>query len=81
LNAPIIPEELERKDMQDLILEKLLHSDRTLKILDKNKLCQALEEYVEKASLATITETTERMLIKAQEKYVFRHLTFFSFTV
>jgi len=43
LKTPIVPEEIERTNMEDLILSHLQSSEGELKILDKQKLCQALE--------------------------------------
>ena len=70
MNAPIAPEALEKTNMEDLVLEHLEAPERKLKLLNKKKLSEALEEYVDKNTLATIADTTAAMLKEAQKKLI-----------
>jgi len=62
----MIPEELERTNMEDLVSEYL--EGQNLTILEGKKLNEALEEYVEKNLIATIPDTTSVMLKRKQKE-------------
>jgi len=74
LKVPIVPQELEKTNMEDLVLEYLEGQDKKLHILDKKKLSTALDEYVEKNMIASISETTSTMLKAAQKKVINREV-------
>ena len=76
LKNPIDPENIERLNMEDLVLEFFddpKHTDRTLKMLDKKKLTESLGEFVDKNANSTIDETTD-LLIKEKQKVLMAKL-------
>jgi pyruvate/2-oxoglutarate dehydrogenase complex dihydrolipoamide acyltransferase (E2) component len=68
--GPREPEDLERTDMYDLVREYLNGTDDKLKLLEEQKLSEAMQEYVDKSQTGAITEAAEEIL-KARQKILF----------
>jgi double-strand break repair protein MRE11 len=70
LKTPLDPENLERIEMEDLVMEffsDVDKQDRALRMLDKTKLTESLAEYVDKSASSTIEETTDRLIAEKQK--------------
>lgn len=72
LAKTMVPEELERTNMEDLVSDQLNAPDRQLKLMDRQRLNTALEEYVDKKLTATIGDTVTSMLKETQKKFIKR---------
>jgi double-strand break repair protein MRE11 len=71
LQHPIVPDEIDRTNMEDMVMEHLEVPDQSMKLLDNKKFCETLEEFVEK-SLADsmISETTKSYIVVQQNRLI-----------
>lgn len=68
---PLVPEELEKTNMEDLVRDHLLApGSKPMKILTENRLSDALEDYVDKARTVAISETVNNLIEEKQEYLV-----------
>jgi double-strand break repair protein MRE11 len=70
LKTPVDPENVERLNMEDLVLEFFGGTkgpERALKVLDEKKLTESLGEFVDKSANSTIDETTDLIIKQAQK--------------
>jgi hypothetical protein len=70
LKAPIAPDDLERTNMEDLVMQNLGDPAQKLKVLEDKKLNGALDAFVEKSELAAVADSTNKMLNQCIKHFI-----------
>ena len=72
LDTPLVPQDLEEMNVEDLIKENLEAAEKKLDIFDEIKLSAALDEFVSKEARLSISDAADTMLKKQQKKLIKR---------